>query len=269
MIIPGLFSTSANGCPSGTNGYTLWHASINNLNTGTRGRVYVNWNTYTEDIVGPNFQGIGGYSGQQINIGNGIGAILLNKPSATNITYPVYGTAGQNISLDYQITGSNDLPITYCYDCTQKYRWTFGSYAGLAAPWPSVASPLTIAILSSPSGSINNNASYTTKNFTYSVASNITEDTKISIKIKDTTGHSSISVDNYLSSIVSPNIHNISHVINNGNALISWDYDIGSYKLYQYKITSGTDVYTTTDTNITVPLNWLGQRSIKIESIDE
>ena len=111
--------------------------------------------------------------------------------------------------------------------------------------------------------------SYSTKNFTYSVTSNITQNTNIAIKVKDTTGHSSSSVINHLSSIVSPTINSVSHSISNGQALIRWNYSIGSYKLYQYKITSGTEVYTTTDTNILIPLNWLGTRSIKIEAIDE
>jgi hypothetical protein len=166
MYIPAFFSTAPNGCPNGFNGYTLVNYGYTNLNTGPRGKQITNWNEYTNEVRGENYLGSGSYSSAELTNGATVVFNALKPPTGVNITYPNFGSQG-NITLNYNVTGSNGQDITYCYDCTRKYRWTFGSKAGLAAPWPEFSNPLTIAVLSSPNGNINSNGAYATTNLDF------------------------------------------------------------------------------------------------------
>lgn len=172
MYIPQIFSTAENGCPDGYNSYQLWNIDVNNPNTGARNRLTFNWNTSAGTVVGENFQGDGGQSGATLTGPNSTGFQALKQPGGgtfPNIAFPIFGDSGLIVTEVSQATGSNNQPINFCYDCTKKWRWTFGSISGQAAPFPIGAVPLTIAILSSPTGSITSNSSYTTSvlNFTY------------------------------------------------------------------------------------------------------
>jgi hypothetical protein len=171
MYIPAFFSTAANGCPNGYNAYELQHYSIENLNTGARGRQVTNWNKYTNQVVGENYQGLGDWDYAELGNGSTIGVDALRRPypSLGAAEFPNFGTTGFDILAQYYITGSGGENIVYCYDCTRKYRWTFGSKAGLPAPWQQFATPLGIRVLTNPTGSITNTAHYTitTLNFDY------------------------------------------------------------------------------------------------------
>jgi len=166
MYIPSIFSTAANGCPSGSQPYNVGNYNSENLNSGARGRVIFYWNTLTTDVIGENFAGSGSYSGAELGNGQSTGFTAL-KPTTSNIAYPSFGTVDQNITLVNTLTGSIGQNLVYCYNCQQKFRWTFGSKAGLPEPWPATATPLTVAVLSSPSGSNNNNADYKTATFNF------------------------------------------------------------------------------------------------------
>jgi len=165
MYIPSLFSTDPNGCPNGFNGYTLTNYSYTNLNTGARGRQVTNWNEYTNEVRGENYLGSGSYSSAEL--ANGASVVFNGlAPKASNTLYANFGSQG-NLIPNYDVTGSNGQVINYCYDCSRKYRWTFGSKAGLPAPWPAFATPLTLAVLLNPTGSPSINASYTTKSLNF------------------------------------------------------------------------------------------------------
>ena len=170
MYIPAFFSTAANGCPSGYNSYELEHYTITNNNSGARGRLVTNYNKYTNEVTGANFIGLGDWSSFELGNGgsSGIDALRRPYPSLGAPEVPIFGR-NFSITADYYVTGSNGQPITYCYDCTRKYRWTFGSKAGLPAPWQSLANPLGIRVLTNPTGNITNTADYTitTLNFDY------------------------------------------------------------------------------------------------------
>jgi hypothetical protein len=170
MYIPAFFSTAANGCPSGYNSYELQHYTITNLNSGARGRLVTNYNKYTNEVSGANFIGLGDWSSFELGNGgsSGIDALRRPYPSLGAPEVPIFGR-NFDINVEYYVTGSNGQPITYCYDCTRKYRWTFGSKAGLAAPWQQFANPLGIRVLTNSTGNITNTADYTitTLNFDY------------------------------------------------------------------------------------------------------
>jgi len=169
MYIPSLFSTSPNGCPSGFNAYVMAGIGTTNLNTGARGRITVNANQFTNDIVGENYQGLGTYvSNQILNNGNSYQTTGLIPPTGiSNPGLPFWGSTGQNQSTDYYITSSAGDQLYYCYDCTRKWRYTIGSQACQSAPWPQFATPLTLAVLTTPSGSITSDAAYTKVTFNF------------------------------------------------------------------------------------------------------
>jgi hypothetical protein len=171
MYIPSLFSTSPNGCPSGTNAYKMGNFGITNLNTGTRGRITVTINQFTNDVVGENFQGSGSYSTDiQLANGasfstNGIQPPATGPGASTQLAY--WGSANSSQTTNYFITSSSGAQLNYCYDCTQKWRYTIGSRLCQDAPWPSSAIPLRLAVLTNPTGSITNSAHYTRVTFNF------------------------------------------------------------------------------------------------------
>lgn len=170
MYIPSLFSTAANGCPSGSNTYALANWTATNLNSGLRPRVSFSWNEYTNTAVGESIAGSGSY-GNAIILGNGqtanINALVPPAASVLNTAIPIFGYTGMTISKNYNVTASNGQDINYCYFCNRKQRWTFGSYATQTG-FPLADVPLTLAILSSPSGSPTNGADYTIQTFEFS-----------------------------------------------------------------------------------------------------
>ena len=172
MYIPSLFSTSPNGCPSGFNAYKMAGIGTSNLNTGARGRITVNANLFTTDVVGENYQGLGNYvSNVVLNNGASYQTQGIVLPTGVfNDQLNFWGSSGQNQSIDYYMTSSAGEQLYYCYDCTRRWRYTIGSQACQAAPWPQFATPLTLAVLSSPTGS-----SYTlgTFNFCAGITSSI------------------------------------------------------------------------------------------------
>jgi hypothetical protein len=169
MYIPSLFTTNPNGCPTGFNAYKMAGIATTNLNTGARGRITVNANKFTNDVVGENYQGNGSYVSNVI-LNNGISyqteAIIL-PDGLFNDILNFWGPGDQNQTIDYYITSSAGQQLYYCYDCTKKWKWTIGSQACQSAPWPQFASPLTLAVLSNPTASYGNAASYTKGTFNF------------------------------------------------------------------------------------------------------
>jgi hypothetical protein len=170
MYIPSLFSTSQNGCPSGFNAYRMGNFGTTNLNSGARGRITVTINQFTNDIVGENYQGLGSYT-TDIQLGNGgsTSANGIEPPSIFNPGLVFWGTSGQNPVTNYYITSSAGNDLYYCYDCTRKWRYTIGSRLCQNIPWPSLSTPLRLAVLTNPTGSINNLAHYTSVNFDFCI----------------------------------------------------------------------------------------------------
>jgi len=181
MYIPAFFSTAANGCPSGYNTYSIGNYTITNLNSGARGRIITNINKGTNDVTGSNFIGVGDWGVIELGNGGSTSFDVIVPPNAGNIGPNLpprvanYGLVGLDIVFNNYVNALSGDPLVYCYDCRRKWRWTFGSKAGLAAPWPSLASPLNIALLATPTTDIANNASYTasTLNFTYTATGSI------------------------------------------------------------------------------------------------
>jgi len=176
MYIPSLFTTSPNGCPNGFRAYKMANFGTTNLNSGARGRITVNINQFTNDVVGENFQGIGSYT-TNITLNNG-GSYTTNgiePPSGiSNPALPFWGSTSQNQSTNYYITSSAGEELYYCYDCTKKWRWTIGSNACQAAPWQQFATPLTLAVLTTPTGSLTSDAAYTKGTFNFCIGTTST-----------------------------------------------------------------------------------------------
>jgi hypothetical protein len=170
MYIPSLFSTSPNGCPSGFNAYRMGNFGTTNLNTGLRGRITVTINQFTNDIVGENYQGLGSYS-TDIQLANGASTSRdgIQPPSGiSNPAQAFWGTTGQDQSINYFLTSSAGADLYYCYNCTQKWRYTIGSrLCSPSPPWPSLAAELELAVLKSPTGSITNASHYTITEFAF------------------------------------------------------------------------------------------------------
>jgi hypothetical protein len=171
MYIPSLFTTNPNGCPDGFRAYKMANFGTTNLNTGARGRLTVNINKFTTDVVRENFQGIGSYNTNIIlNINGGSYSTDGIEPPGGNVAnpgLPFWGSTGQNQSTNYYITSSAGEQLYYCYDCTKKWRWTIGSNACQSAPWPAFSTPLTLAVLTTPNGSLTSDAAYTKATFDF------------------------------------------------------------------------------------------------------
>ena len=176
MYIPSLFTTSPNGCPDGFRAYKMANFGTTNLNSGARGRITVNINKFTTDVVRENYQGIGSYTTNiTLNNGGSYNTDGIEPPSGiSNPGLPFWGSTSQNQSTNYYITSSAGEQLYYCYDCTKKWRWTIGSNACQAAPWQQFATPLTLAVLTTPNGSLTSDAAYTKGTFNFCIGTTST-----------------------------------------------------------------------------------------------
>lgn len=222
MYIPPIFTNNPNGCPSGFRAYKMGNWTTTNLNTGARGRITVNINRFTNDVVGENYQGLGDYlSNIQLNNGISYGADGLEPPSGiSNTALPFFGSTGQNQTLNYYITSSAGEQLYYCYDCTKRYRWTIASNACQVAPWPQFATPLTLAVLLNPTGSLTTDADYNKVTFNFCTGTTATIDGYGPIWQRETGGNNAASYYIVSRQDITPTKYNIQNCLTGATASI-------------------------------------------------
>ena len=182
MYIPSLFSSNPNGCPNGYNAYPVGNWHIVNLNSGARSKITTNYNTMTFDVIGSNFAGSGSYVGN-IELNNGASTDLIyaltypQNPSYSPLSsVPTFAYGSMDNTLNFNYTTLTGEQLYYCYDCTRKFRWTFGSKYGLPSPWPGgPTTPATFAYLTNPGTDAGNPSNYSnyTLNFNYTQTGSI------------------------------------------------------------------------------------------------